>query len=243
MTQAVLVDWRTAPVSRGLRTTLAFLEKLTLAPEDIVPADVAALRAEGLTSRAIVDAVYVCVVFNIINRIADALGFKVPPPRVFTLAAKFLLVFGYQVLSGPQFGDDGDRSLDRRRADRTGDDEALLGKEAVADPYAGKLRRLKEAVLYGPGALDAAVRKAACVAGTVAGAPGAYVKKVVGRAHEVTSEDIAALCRGGYSEDQVFEITVSAALGAGLARLDAALRMVCHQPPLRGFPLSSASAT
>jgi alkylhydroperoxidase/carboxymuconolactone decarboxylase family protein YurZ len=35
-----------------------------------------------------------------------------------------------------------------------------------------------------------------------------------------TDEDIAGLHQAGYSEDEIFEITLSAALGAGLARLE-----------------------
>src|SRR5439155_7145338 len=107
---------------------------------------------------------------------------------------------------------------DRRRDDHIGDDEALKTGEGVADACAGKLKRLEKAVLFGPGVLDPAVRKLASVAGELPGVPGSYVKKVW-RAHEITSEDVAALRQIGYSEDQIFELTVSAALGAGLARL------------------------
>ena len=35
-------------------------------------------RRAGVSDRAILDATYVCVGFNIIARIADALGFKIP---------------------------------------------------------------------------------------------------------------------------------------------------------------------
>ena len=55
----------------------------------------------------------------------------------------------------------------------------------------------------------------------------AYVEKVALHAYRVTDADIDGLREAGYSEDAVFEITLSAALGAGLARLErgmAALR-------------------
>ncbi len=90
-------------------------------------------------------------------------------------------------------------------------------------------------MLFGPGVLDPAVRKVASVAGELPGVPGSYVKKVWQRAHEITSEDVAALRQIGYSEDQIFELTVSAALGAGLARLQSALSALCSEHP----PLSS----
>jgi len=55
----------------------------------------------------------------------------------------------------------------------------------------------------------------------------AYVEKVALHAYRVTDADIDGLREAGYSEDAVFEITLSAALGAGLGRLErgmAALR-------------------
>ena len=79
MTDAVLADWRTAPVSDGLRATLRFLEKLTLNPEEVGPADAAAARAAGVSDEALADAIHVCALFSMIDRLADALAFSVPP--------------------------------------------------------------------------------------------------------------------------------------------------------------------
>ena len=39
LVDAVLTDWRTAPIDARLRATLGFLEKLTLAPTEVRPAD------------------------------------------------------------------------------------------------------------------------------------------------------------------------------------------------------------
>lgn len=47
----------------------------------------------------------------------------------------------------------------------------------------------------------------------------AYVDKVRQHAYRVTDEDLATLRRSGLSEDMIFEVTVAAALGAGLVRL------------------------
>ena len=169
-----------------------------------------------------------CVGFNIITRIADALDFTVPPPKAFIRSSKFLLIFGYDILSGLHFGKISNWGRDRVRDDHVGHDETLIG-EAAADAYSGKLKRLEETVLCGPGALDPLVRKIASVAGELPGVPGSYVKKVWERAHEITSEDINALRQIGYSEDQIFELTISAALGAGLVRLESALSALCHK--------------
>jgi alkylhydroperoxidase family enzyme len=50
-----------------------------------------------------------------------------------------------------------------------------------------------------------------------------YLEKVRLHAYKVTDADIEALQAAGYSEDEIFEHTVSAAVAAGLERLDAGL--------------------
>jgi hypothetical protein len=50
-----------------------------------------------------------------------------------------------------------------------------------------------------------------------------YVKKVTLYAYKVTDEDIARLKALGYTEDDLFEITLGAALGAGRTRLECGL--------------------
>jgi alkylhydroperoxidase family enzyme len=86
------------------------------------------------------------------------------------------------------------------------------------------LDRLRKRVLEGPGQLDATVRKAAFLhePGSLPDEVAAYVTKVHGRAYEVTDQDVAALRGTGLTEDQIFELTIAAAVGAGLSRLDAA---------------------
>ncbi len=51
----------------------------------------------------------------------------------------------------------------------------------------------------------------------------AYLDKVRTRAYTVTDGDVEALKDAGFSEDEIFEQTVSAAVAAGLERLDAGL--------------------
>jgi alkylhydroperoxidase family enzyme len=50
-----------------------------------------------------------------------------------------------------------------------------------------------------------------------------YLAKVRGNAYEVTDADVQALKDAGYSDDEIFEQTVSAAVAAGLERLEAGL--------------------
>jgi alkylhydroperoxidase family enzyme len=95
VTEAVLDDWRTAPVDERLRATLGFLEKLTLEPESLTRADAEAVRATGVSDPALLDAIAVAALFNVIDRIADALRFEVPPPEAFAARADRMLATGY----------------------------------------------------------------------------------------------------------------------------------------------------
>lgn len=93
------------------------------------------------------------------------------------------------------------------------------------DRHAGTMQRVVEAVLDGPGELDPAVRKAIAEerAGEVPPALLPYLDQVAHRAWTVTDEDVEALRRAGLSDDQIFEATVAAAVGAGRKRLRAGL--------------------
>jgi hypothetical protein len=71
--------------------------------------------------------------------------------------------------------------------------------------------------------LIAALREAAQPDRPVPPDLAAYVEKVRTRAYTVTDAEIDALKAAGRSEDEIFEQTVSAAVGAGLLRLDAGL--------------------
>ena len=53
---------------------------------------------------------------------------------------------------------------------------------------------------------------------------GPYLEKVRRHAYKVTDADVLRLKDAGFSEDEIFEHTVSAAVAAGLERLDAGLR-------------------
>jgi hypothetical protein len=66
---------------------LGFLEKLTLSPGEMASDDGTALRKVDISEQAAKDAIYVCVLFNIIDRVADSLDFAVPTPEDFARTA------------------------------------------------------------------------------------------------------------------------------------------------------------
>ena len=75
---AVVADWRTAPLRPELRAALVFLETLTLRPEELTRADAEAAYAAGVSPQALRDAASVCALFSMIVRLADSFGWDVP---------------------------------------------------------------------------------------------------------------------------------------------------------------------
>jgi hypothetical protein len=107
--------------------------------------------------------------------------------------------------------------------------------------FAGRYRehvaRLLQAVLQSTGdtspALREAIRSQAAAVGEQDAAPARealppaideYVNKVARRAFATTDADVQTLKTAGHSEDAILEMTLSAALGAGLARLEIGMR-------------------
>lgn len=92
---AVLRDYRSAPIDEKYRATLAFLEKTTRHPDQLVSADARAALDAGVSAQQLRDAAAVAAVFNIITRNANALDFQMPTPAEFAKAAGMLLRRGY----------------------------------------------------------------------------------------------------------------------------------------------------
>ena len=74
---------------------LPFLEKLTLRPDELAPADADAVRAAGVSDQALRDAITVCSLFNMIVRLADSLGWDVPAWERLRQRAPAMLEGGY----------------------------------------------------------------------------------------------------------------------------------------------------
>jgi uncharacterized peroxidase-related enzyme len=93
--KAALENWRTAPLPERTRAMLGFIEKLTLTPDAVTAADARALRAVGLSHAAIEDAIHVCTLFSVYDRLADSFAFHIPDEQGFAQSAAMLLKRGY----------------------------------------------------------------------------------------------------------------------------------------------------
>ena len=57
------------------------------------------MLAAGVTKDALVDAIHIAALFNMIVRLADSLGWDVPPEEAFAARADAMLDSGYVLLT------------------------------------------------------------------------------------------------------------------------------------------------
>jgi hypothetical protein len=76
---------------------LGLLKKMTLDSNNVGPEDVRAVMREGVSKTAIEDAIEVAFLFNIYDRLADAMGWDVPSREggYYQVGARRLLKRGY----------------------------------------------------------------------------------------------------------------------------------------------------
>jgi alkylhydroperoxidase family enzyme len=89
-----------------------------------------------------------------------------------------------------------------------------------------RVKRLLEHFHSQPGRLDPATRRAAATGGVLPAPLAAWVDKVFREAWRCTDEDVERLKQAGFDEDQIYEATVAAALGAAAMRMERGLRLV-----------------
>lgn len=79
-------------------------------------------------------------------------------------------------------------------------------------------------MLAGPGETAPELRQRLAAGVEVPDDLAGYADKVRRHAYKVMEEDLQALREAGYTENAIFEVTLSVALGAALTRLDSGLR-------------------
>ena len=86
-----------APIDARVRATLALLEKMTKTPDALTAEDVRVAMRAGASKAAIEEALEVAFLFNIYDRLADAMGWDVPArdSGAYMASARHLLKRGY----------------------------------------------------------------------------------------------------------------------------------------------------
>ncbi len=93
---ALIENIETAPVNDKLKPVLRYVKKLTETPSKMVAADADAIFAADWEERALTDAVLICGLFNMANRVVDGHGVSQNmPEEVFEESGKRLSKFGY----------------------------------------------------------------------------------------------------------------------------------------------------
>ena len=173
-----------------LRQIREFLDTVSRTPDDVHGVD--------LPKQAIVEALHVNLVWNIVNRLANVFGFELRDGQLRS-GTRALHRFGYRfpgfLLAGGDHADRGDA-----------------------------VENLRHSVLDAPAISDPALRTAAATGGSLPEPWQSHVATVRDASYRVNDADIDRLIAVGHSEDEIFEITVAAAVGAALRSFDAGRR-------------------
>jgi len=92
---AVLEDFRTAPIGAREKALFAFLERMNRESNRLQREDVDAVIAAGWTEEAVYDAITVCALFNFYNKWIDATGVSDMPAAAYDASGQRLAERGY----------------------------------------------------------------------------------------------------------------------------------------------------
>jgi AhpD family alkylhydroperoxidase len=187
-----------------LRAVRDFLATLTCAPDR---AD--ATGVVGLPEHAVLEALRVNLVFNIVNRLANAFGFTLREGQLRS-GTRALHRFGYRF---PRF--------------LLADGKATGHGETTS--HSDVAENLRHAVLVAPATTDPSLRSAAATGGQLPEPWQSYAATVRDDSHRITGTDIDRLTAAGHTEDEIFEVSVAAAVGAALHSFDTGRRALGHE--------------
>ena len=95
LVDAVLADYRTAPIDDRQKALFAFIEKMNEQSNQIRADDLDRLKAAGWSEEAIYDAITVCALFRFYNAWIDATGVHDLPAAAYALSGKRMAAEGY----------------------------------------------------------------------------------------------------------------------------------------------------
>lgn len=95
LVDAVLEDYRTAPISEPEKVLFGFIEKMNAASNQLQPGDLDEVVEAGWTEEAVYDAITVCALFNFYNKWIDATGVCDMPAAAYEMSGERLGTSGY----------------------------------------------------------------------------------------------------------------------------------------------------
>jgi alkylhydroperoxidase family enzyme len=97
--EAVLQDYRTAPIDAREKALFAFIDKMNRNSSVLQQEDVDEAKAAGWSDEALYDAITVCALFNFYNKWIDASGVSDMPAAAYDASGQRLATVGYAPLS------------------------------------------------------------------------------------------------------------------------------------------------
>ncbi len=95
LVEAVLEDFRSAPISDQEKALFAFIEKVNRQSNATTQEDIDAVKQAGWSEEAIYDAIAVCALFNFYNTWIDATGVSDMPAAAYAASGERMASRGY----------------------------------------------------------------------------------------------------------------------------------------------------
>jgi alkylhydroperoxidase family enzyme len=95
MVDAVLEDYRTAPIDERDKALFSFIEKMNAQSNAVRREDIDRLTAAGWSQEAIYDAITVCALFKFYNAWIDATGVHDLPAGAYEMSGRRMAAEGY----------------------------------------------------------------------------------------------------------------------------------------------------
>lgn len=95
LVDAVMEDYRTAPIGEREKALFAFIEKMNRQSSRLRKEDIEQVKAAGWSEEAIYDAVTVCALFNFYNKWIDATGVSDMTSAAYAASGERLATAGY----------------------------------------------------------------------------------------------------------------------------------------------------
>lgn len=92
---AVLEDFRTAPIDEKTKALFAFIEQMNRESNRLQKEDLDRAKAAGWSEEALYDAITVCALFNFYNKWIDATGVSDLPAMAYEASGERLATHGY----------------------------------------------------------------------------------------------------------------------------------------------------